>query len=115
MSARELTYAILAVLATIAGWYYNIQYYFQAGDAFGWMHWISQCFVNSAAASAFMDLTFGYIILGIWMVVEARRIGMRPATGWLYILLTLWISFGFGVALFLLFRERHLRLHTAKI
>jgi hypothetical protein len=63
--------------------------------------------VNPAAASALMDLTFGYIILSVWMVLEARRLGMR--FGWLYIVLAVCISFAFGVGLFLMLRERRLR------
>jgi tryptophan-rich sensory protein len=110
MTAREALYGILAVLGVIGGWYFNLQYYAQAGTNFGWVDWMKQCFVNPAAASAFMDLTFGYIILAIWIVVEARKLDMRAS--WLYVLLTIWVSFAFGVGLFLLFRERHLRLRN---
>lgn len=107
MSVREIVYLSLAVLGAIAGWYFNIQYYETAGAAFGWIDWTRQCLVNPAAASALMDLTFGYIILSIWMVIEARRLGMR--FGWLYIVLAVGVSFAFGVGLFLMRRERRLR------
>ncbi|HSB95441.1 MAG TPA: DUF2834 domain-containing protein [Spongiibacteraceae bacterium] len=110
MSKREALYGTLAILGAIGGWYFNVQYYLQAGANFGWADWTRQCFVNPAAASAFMDLMFGYIILAIWMVIEARKIGMRFS--WLYIVLTIWISFAFGVGLFLLFRERHFHLRN---
>jgi hypothetical protein len=107
MSGRELIYLILALLGVVAGWYFNIQYYMTAGDDFGWIDWTRRCLVNPAAASALMDLTFGYIILSVWMVIEARRLGMR--FGWLYIVLAVGISFAFGVGLFLMLRERRLR------
>lgn len=107
MSGREIIYLSLAILGVIAGWYFNIQYYQTAGDAFGWVDWTRLCLVNPASSSALMDLTFGYIILSIWMVLEARRLGMR--FGWLYIVLAVGISFAFGVGLFLMLRERRLR------
>lgn len=107
MSVRETVYLVLALLGVVAGWYFNIQYYQTAGENFGWIDWTRQCLVNPAAASALMDLTFGYIILSLWMVLEARRLGMR--FGWLYIVLAVGISFAFGVGLFLMLRERRLR------
>lgn len=107
MSGRELVYLILALLGVVAGWYFNIQYYQTAGDSFGWIDWTRQCLVNPAAASALMDLTFAYIILAIWMVIEARRVGMR--FGWLYIVVAVGISLAFGLGLFLMMRERRLR------
>jgi hypothetical protein len=107
MSARQIAYGLLAVLAVIGGWYYNIQYYLQAGDEFGWIDWMQRCFVNPAAASAFMDLTFAYIITSMFMIIEARRIGMRA--GWVYVVVAIWISLGFAIGLFLLMRERHFR------
>lgn len=107
MPARELVYLILALLGVVAGWYFNIQYYQTAGEEFGWIHWTLQCMVNPAAASALMDLTFAYIILAIWIVIEARRLSMR--FGWLYIVVAVGVSLAFGLGLFLMMRERRLR------
>ena len=107
MSSRESIYFMLAVLGVIAGWYFNIQYYMTAGPEFGWIDWIERCLVNPASASALMDLTFAYIILSIWMVWEAGRLGMR--FGWLYIVLAVGISLAYGLGLFLMFRERRVR------
>jgi hypothetical protein len=106
MSAREMLYCVLAVAAAVLGWYYNLQYMQQPGA--GWIDWIRQCMVNPASASALMDLTLIYLIVDIWMVVEARRIGLRWAA-YVFVPATVFVSLGFGVGLFLLFRERHLR------
>lgn len=105
MSSKEILYGALAVASAVAGWYFNLQFMQQPGA--GWADWIRQCLVNPASSSALMDLTAGYVILAIFMLVEAGRIGMRWA--WVYVLLTILVSFGTGVALFLLFRERFLR------
>ena len=105
MSGRELLYGVLALASAVAGWYYNIPY--MQGPGAGWVDWTQKAMVNLAASSALMDLTAGYIILGFFIAFESARIRLR--FGWVFILVTIFVSFGTGVALFLLFRERKLR------
>lgn len=105
MSIREVLYGLLAVGSLVVGWYYNLEF-LQQPDA-GWAEWIRQCLVNAATKSALADLTFTYAIVGIWIVLEARRLGMR--WGWLFVPVTVFVSLGFGLGLFLIVRERRLR------
>ncbi len=105
MSAREVLYGLLAILSAAFGWYHNLQY-LEHPDS-GWIHWIQQCLVNHATTSALYDLTFAYIIINIWLVIEAKRLDMRWA--WIFVPITVFISLGFGIGLFMLFRERQLR------
>lgn len=109
MSIREVLYGVLGVAALVLGWYYNLQYLEQPDS--GWVDWIRQCMVNPAAASALMDLSLTYAIIGLWIVVEAKRIGLR--WGWLAVPVTVFVSLGFGLGLFLIARERRLRIAPA--
>lgn len=105
MSIREVVYGTLALAAAAVGWYHNLEY-LQQPDA-GWIDWIRQCLVNPATRSALADLSFAYLIINLWMVIEAQRLSMRWA--WIFVPITVFVSLGFGVGLFLLFRERRLR------
>jgi hypothetical protein len=105
MSMREMLYGLLAVAGAVVGWHYNLQY-LQQPDA-GWIDWIRQCLVNPAASSALADLAFTYAIVGIWIVLEGRRLAMRQ--GWLFVAVTVFVSLALGLGLFLIFRERRLR------
>jgi hypothetical protein len=109
MNVREIVYGALAVIGGVAMWYYTAQYL--QTDNVGWIDWIQQCLVNPAAAGALMDLTFGYVLLSFWMIVEGARIGLRHS--WIFIAISVFVSFATGVGLFLLFRERHLRRQPA--
>ncbi|WP_281784391.1 DUF2834 domain-containing protein [Sinimarinibacterium flocculans] len=105
MSVREAVYGVLAVVAAVWGWYYNLQY-LQQPDA-GWIDWIRQCLVNDAATVALIDLTAAYVLVNLWMVFEALRLDMRGSL--VLVPATVFVSLGFGLGLFLLLRERRLR------
>lgn len=60
-----------------------------------------------AVSSLSVDLLVVAVAGAIFIVVEARRIGMKRA--WLYIVLSLVTAFAFTFALFLAMRERRLR------
>ena len=105
MSVREIIYGVLAIVAAVWGWHYNLLYMQQPGA--GWIDWVQQCLVNNATIVALIDLTAAYVIINIWMVFEALRLKMRWSLA--FVPATVFISLGFGVGLFMLFRERRLR------
>ncbi|MDB5984961.1 MAG: hypothetical protein JWR16_14 [Nevskia sp.] len=110
MKVREPIYAVLALLGLVGTWHYNLQYLAQQGASFDLYKFLRFGFVNPAAASMTIDLTVAFIAFAIWVVPEARRVGMRG--GWLYPLLGFFVAFSFAFPLFLCLRERHLRLHV---
>lgn len=107
MSAREMVFALLALLGLAVPWYFNFQYAAQGGNPFDLVGFFSLGFVNPAASSLTMDLVIAFTAFALWTMPEARRIGMRA--GWLYPLLGFFIAFAFAFPLFLFMRERHLR------
>jgi len=68
-------------------------------------------FTNPASASAAQDLIIANVILlPLWTIVDGRRRGM--AAPWLYFPLSVFTSFAFGMALFLAFQERQIRINA---
>jgi len=104
MSTREMIYAALAVVGAVVPWYFNLQ--FMATGA-GGPEFISALWVNAATSSFTVDLAIACITFVVWLLAEARRLGMRYA--WIYVVLTFVVAFACAFPLFLLMRERHLR------
>ena len=52
------------------------------------------------------DFWVGSTVSLVWMIVEARRLGMKH--WWVFIPLTFGIAWAFSLPLFFFFRERHL-------
>jgi len=105
-----ITYAALAVLGVVLPWYFNLQMLAQTGSlSLG--DFLAGGFANPAASSLSVDLTIGCIAALVWMVAEARRIGMKHV--WLYFVVTFGVAFACALPLFLLMRERKMRAQAA--
>jgi len=96
-------YAVLAVLGAIVPWTFNLQHFSANGTLAGFL---TMGFVNPVAGSLTSDLLIGGTAFMTWMVVEARRRGMK--NWWIYLVLTFAIAFACAAPLFLWMRERHL-------
>ncbi len=107
----EYVYAALTLPGAALTWYYNLQFMEQA-DGFSLLDFAAGGFANPAAASLSVDLLVFGITISIFIVVEARRLGMRFA--WLYLLLGINIAMAFACPLFLWMRERQLRVRAAR-
>lgn len=108
ISALEVVCYLIAVPALIIGWYFNIAYLREYGDAAGWWHWTTLLFVNPASASGGQDLIFAnLLLLPLWTILDGRRLGMKAP--WVYFVMSLVTSYAFAIALFMAIRERQLR------
>lgn len=96
-----LFYLALAVAGLIATWTFNVLAITQMVDFLGDL-------VNSgpAVSSITVDLLVVAIAGSVFIIVEARRVGMRR--GWLYVALSGLTAFAFTFPLFLAMRQRHL-------
>ncbi len=106
-SARQWFYAVLAVAGLLGPWYFNINFMLETGFVFDYAEFVRQGFSNEASSSLTVDVIVAAIAFSIWVVHEARRLGI--AHGWVYIVLTFAIAFAFAFPLFLLIREGRLR------
>lgn len=101
-----LAYGLVAALALIGTWGNNIAYlqhlgYLAANQAF----WIDTL-ANSASRSITVDIFFLAMAIFIWMVLEARRLGMRGV--WWYLVFGMLLALSVTVPIFLINRERAL-------
>ncbi|MBW3671142.1 MAG: DUF2834 domain-containing protein [Acidobacteria bacterium] len=111
MRSREAVYTLLALAGLIAPWYFNIRYAAQGGSLLDLGGAIRLAFANPVSSSLSVDVLIAFAVFIVWVLPEARRIGMRA--GWIYPVLGFLIAFAFAFPLFLLMRERHLRLEGA--
>ena len=100
-------YGIFAVAGAVVPWYFNIRYMRETGEMLTPQAWVAGGFINPLTGSITSDFLIGTTPVLVWMVVEARRLGMRH--WWFYVVTTFLVAFAFACPLFLLMREVRLR------
>ena len=103
---RQWAYGALAALGLVLPWYFNLQF-MAANEAGDLRAFVTACFANPAAGSLTMDATVASVAFVAWLLVEAKRLSMRRS--WAYVVLIPTVAFAFAFPLFLLMRERRLR------
>lgn len=99
-----IVYAVLAVLGAVLPWYFNVQL---MPSGFTLQAFLSGVFANPASSSIGVDILVGATAFNVWMIAEARRLGMKH--WWVYLVVTFFVAFACACPLFLLMRERRLR------
>jgi len=100
--AKQIIYAVFALIGVIATWYFNLQL-MQAPGGFSWAAFISDNYVNAASSSITNDLLVVTAVFLFWSFGEARKLGMK--SWWLLVPLTFVVAIAFTYPLFLLLRE----------
>ncbi|OBH47398.1 DUF2834 domain-containing protein [Mycobacterium mantenii] len=98
-----ILYGAIALVALIATWAHNVAYFSAGGDT---VDFLASCFANHAVSSMTIDLTLVSVAALVFMVVEARRIGVNYL--WVYVALGFVVDISVAVPLFLIARERRL-------
>ena len=96
-------YGVLAVLALAGTWSHNVSYLdlgFLAGNRKFWLDTL----VTPASTSITVDLLVFGSAVNLWMVLEARRIGLRCV--WLYIAAGLLVAVSVAFPVYMIQRER---------
>ncbi len=96
-------YALIALLALVGTWGNNIHYLslgFLGANARFW----TDTLANPASRSITADIFFLTYAATFWMLLEARRLGMKGA--WLYVLFGALIAISVTFPAFLIHRER---------
>jgi hypothetical protein len=111
---RQATYAALTVMGFLWTNYYLVQFTVATKGTltpatllnFDIATFIQQVYANPASSFVGVDVSIGAVCAILLIVTEGRRLKMRL---WgLYIAAIFLVSFGFGLPLFLLMRERKL-------
>lgn len=101
-------YVCLAVIAFVTCWRQNLLFMQDAGVdlATGFVVFWPALLANHATTSITVDIFLVCVAAMTWMVIEARRLGIRFV--WVYILLSFPIAISVMFPLFLVARERAL-------
>jgi hypothetical protein len=100
-------YALVAALALYATWSQNIQLMSPGmGPLDPYVVFVEQMKVNPASRSIAEDIGFFLLAAAAFMVIEARRLGVRFV--WLYIVLGFLIAISVTFPIFMIAREMRL-------
>ena len=100
-SPLAVVYLAISVIGLIGTWWFNALAIVQMSSFIG--DWIGS---GPAVSSLTVDLLVAAVAGSIFIIVEARRLGMRG--GWLYVVLSGVTAFAFTFPLFLAQRQRRL-------
>ena len=106
-----LLYAAIALLALIATWSQNLSYFrpdegVLVGFVLATGRFWPETLATPASTSITVDILLFTLAASFFLVVEARRLGIRFA--WLYVVLGLLVAISVTFPLFLIARERRL-------
>ena len=105
-------YAAIAVVALFATWSNNIAFMMETGSL-NLITFIEALYVNHAAASIANDILLLCLSAFIFMIYEARRVGVRHV--WVYIVLSGMIAIAVMFPVFLIARQRALAVSRESI
>lgn len=107
-------YYAVASLALVGTWRQNIAFMqdLDVSPLDGFAAFWSALLVNRASISITVDIVLFMLAAVIWMVLEARRLGIRHV--WLYALFAMTVAISVTFPLFLAARERRLATHDAE-
>ena len=113
MTFLEGLYYVLAVGSVCTGWFFNVDYVLAYPADASWVHFIKMLFTNPAASSVGQDIIVTNVVLfPLWTMIDGPRRGLKGT--WVYFTMSLFTSFGFAMALYLVAQERQVRWLAAK-
>jgi hypothetical protein len=100
-------YLVAACLGAAIPWWFNLRALAELGAGFTPQAFFMVGFQGSAMlGSVAADFWIGSSVALVWMIVEARRLGMKR--WWAFVIWTFVIAWASALPLFLYFRERQL-------
>src|SRR5678815_5745716 len=96
-----IAYGLIALLALVGTWGNNVAYLslgFVGANATFWQETLA----NPASRSITVDIFFLGLAVFVWMVLEARRLGLRGV--WLYLVFGMLVAISVTVPIFLINR-----------
>jgi hypothetical protein len=99
-------YALVAIAALVATWGQNLQYVWASGDFSALNQFLPDLRANPASRSISVDIGLFLLAAVAFMVIEARRVGVRWV--WLYVLFGFLVAISVTFPLFMIARELRL-------
>lgn len=100
---RLLFYTFAFALGSVSTWYFNLRYMEDHEGAFAIGPFVDEAFTTNAGGSLSCDILVAAMVGMVWMVSEAKRVGMKRS--WVYVVLACVIAFAAAFPLFLFVRE----------
>lgn len=108
MVARHALFVLIAILSAGAAWWNGIAWVQEGGNLLLLPTFFLDAYRSgSAAAFLTIDILAAWLVFLIWVVPDAKRIGLGARAGWVYFALS-FIGTCFAFPLYLVARERHL-------
>ncbi|MEL7450825.1 MAG: DUF2834 domain-containing protein [Pseudomonadota bacterium] len=98
-----VVYALIAVAALVGTWGNVLDAVGELGFVAGTLQFWQDVLVNDSSRFITVDILFLSLAVIIWMLIEARKLGIRWV--WLYVVGGLFIAISAAVPLFLIHRE----------
>ena len=108
MSIKHLVYVVLAIVSLVWAWSHGFAWAVGGGNLLNLPSFFIDAY-NSGSAAAFLtiDILAAWATFMIWVVGDARKIGLGARWGWIFVALS-FLGTCFAFPLYLVLRERHL-------
>ena len=106
LTPLSIFYLLCAVAGLVIPWYFNISQVLFGTEPFTLANFWAAGFSNYFVGSLTSDFLIASSAVSVWIVVEGLRLKIRFF--WVFIVLSLIVSFAFACPLFLFVREQRL-------
>jgi Terpene cyclase DEP1 len=108
LAPRHILYIILAFVSLVWAWSHGFQWMAAGGNLLNLPSFFIDAYRSgSAAAFLTIDIVVVWSVYMIWVVGDAKKIGLGTKTGWTFLALS-FLGTCFSFPLYLVVRERHL-------
>jgi hypothetical protein len=108
ISFKHLFFVVIAVVSVIAAWMHGFAWMAGGGNLLNLPSFFIDAYKSgSAAAFLTIDIVVAWLTFMIWVVGDARKIGLGARMGWIFVGLS-FLGTCFAFPLYLVLRERHL-------
>ncbi|MEZ0342735.1 DUF2834 domain-containing protein [Mycobacterium sp. pV006] len=95
-------YGVTALGALIATWWHNVAF-FVSGQGRSIVDFVTAAYANHAAASLTNDVVLVAVAAFVFIVVEARRLGIAHV--WVYLVMSICVAISVAFPVFLIVRQ----------
>lgn len=108
LSLKHLIFVVVALVSLVAAWINGFAWIAAGGNLINLPSFFIDSYRSgSAAAFLTIDIAASWGVFMIWVVGDARKIGLGARTGWIFVALS-FLGTCFAFPLYLVVRDRHL-------
>jgi hypothetical protein len=110
---RHAAYVLLGVTATLLTWPHAFDWIRAGGNILNPVQFFSDA-IHAGGTAAFLsiDMAIAWLVFMIWVVSDAKRIGLGLKWGWFFVALS-YVGVSLAFPVYLVTRERFLQRHNS--